>query len=318
MSQAIRWCGTLNNYTDLDEVILKNFFKDSCHFGICGKEVGANNTPHLQFYFRLKSKTRLSTLKNKFFYGAHYEVARGDEESNIKYCSKQEVFFQYGIPKTRSQSVPSSGADMAEAMAQGACPLDLTEQNDAAKQAYVMYKANIDSIAKDYKARNVREELLKGYETVTWKPFQKMVLDMCESKPHDRQIAWYWEMDGGVGKTYLSKYMVLKYGAVRFENNKSADIKYAWNGEEIVIFDYSRSQEDHINYEILECIKNGICFSSKYESRMKVFPIPHVIVFANFHPDMNKLSLDRWNVLRIDSSLLIDTFVTGEMLEGWE
>ncbi len=91
-----------------------------------------------------------------------------------------------------------------------------------------------------------------------------------------------------------------KGGCVKFENGKSADIKYGYNGERVVIFDYSRSQEDSINYQVLEDLKNGIFFSPKYQSAMKVFEIPHVIVFANFEPKREKLSADRWAVVCLD------------------
>ena len=77
-----------------------------------------------------------------------------------------------------------------------------------------------------------------------------------------------------------------------------------YNGQRIVLFDLSPSQEDRFNYEVLESIKNGLMFSSSYESRMKVFAIPHVIVFANWAPDESKLSADRWNVRHFSDDML--------------
>ena len=52
-------------------------------------------------------------------------------------------------------------------------------------------------------------------------------------------------------KTYMSKLLIHKHGAVRFENVKTTDIKHAYKGERIVIFDLSRSQQGVLNYEII-------------------------------------------------------------------
>jgi hypothetical protein len=86
---------------------------------------------------------------------------------------------------------------------------------------------------------------------------------------------------------------------IRFENGKSTDIKHAFKGQKVCIFDLSRSQETHVNYEVIESIKNGVVFSPKYESRCAVYSIPHLIVFANFEPDKSKLSADRWDIRTI-------------------
>ena len=72
---------------------------------------------------------------------------------------------------------------------------------------------------------------------------------------------------------------------IRFTNTKSADVKYAYNGQRIVFFDYSRSKESHINYEVIEDLKNGIYLNSKYESSMEMFLASHIVCFSNFEPD---------------------------------
>ncbi len=39
-----------------------------------------------------------------------------------------------------------------------------------------------------------------------------------------------------------------------------------------------------------------VFFSSKYESGMCLGNCPHLLIFANFKPDLSNMSLDRWVV----------------------
>ena len=68
---------------------------------------------------------------------------------------------------------------------------------------------------------------------------------------------------------------------------------------DIVILDFERSVEDYVSYSAIEKIKNGCFYSPKYKGSMVIFNSPHVICFANFLPDKEKLSLDRWNIKEI-------------------
>lgn len=54
----------------------------------------------------------------------------------------------------------------------------------------------------------------------------------------------------------------------------------------IVIFDFVKSEEGKINYKIIECIKNGMLQSTKYESTVIYFERPHILVMSNFMPDV--------------------------------
>lgn len=94
MQLARRWCYTLNNYTD-DEVTIIRDYK-LAKFHCLGFEEGASATPHIQGYISLKSPARLSAMK-KFLARAHWEKAKGDEASNIVYCSKEGQFEEWGI-----------------------------------------------------------------------------------------------------------------------------------------------------------------------------------------------------------------------------
>lgn len=129
---------------------------------------------------------------------------------------------------------------------------------------------------------------------------EKMIL----SDKSDRTIHWIYDPDGNVGKTAFCKYMCVKFKAL-YLTGKSADLKYAITEclEEqdikICLFDFTRSQEEYISYQGIEEIKNGIFFNTKYESKMVIYNSPVICCFANFKPDFEKLSQDRWEMYRI-------------------
>jgi hypothetical protein len=76
------------------------------------------------------------------------------------------------------------------------------------------------------------------------------------------------------------------------------DIAHAYKYEKITLIDLSRTQADKIDhiYSLMESFKNGRIFSPKYDSVFKTFEPCYVIVFANFIPEHQKLSQDRWLV----------------------
>nr|WAE42489.1 MAG: replication associated protein [Cressdnaviricota sp.] len=116
-------------------------------------------------------------------------------------------------------------------------------------------------------------------------------------EPDDRTINWIWEDTGNTGKTQFCKYMHVHHKASFFQNAKTADIAYAIDeSTKIVLFNIPRSSEEYFNYSALECLKDGIIFSSKYESGSKCFDSPHVYVFANFRPNLETMSKDRWRI----------------------
>lgn len=127
------------------------------------------------------------------------------------------------------------------------------------------------------------------------------------SKPcrNDREIYWYVDYKGGQGKTVLAKYLVHVHKAL-YVSGRALDIKHACmkhlesNELNIVIFDFPRTVEEHVSYDAIESVKNGIFFSGKYDSGMACFNSPHVIIFANFKPDESKLSDDRWVIIELD------------------
>lgn len=132
--------------------------------------------------------------------------------------------------------------------------------------------------------------------------WQKDLVAELEVDPDDRTIIWYYDPVGGSGKTALAKWLVIKKRAL-VVSGKASDIKFAvmkhiekFGEVSIVCFLFPRTVEEYVSYDAIESLKDGLFFSGKYESGMCAFASPHIICFANFEPDKEKLSLDRWDI----------------------
>lgn len=146
-------------------------------------------------------------------------------------------------------------------------------------------------------------EPVEVYEPRGWMlPF----VEKLKTKPDARSITWIWENVGNVGKTCFAKYLCVKMNAL-YVSGKASDVKMAvaelvkaGKPPRIVIFGFPRQVEDYVSYQAIEEVKDGIFFSGKYESGMVLYNPPHVIVLANFAPDVSKLSRDRWDIHEIN------------------
>ncbi len=140
------------------------------------------------------------------------------------------------------------------------------------------------------------------FSAVELKDWQKQVVEKMEGQD-DRQILFIVDEQGGTGKSFLASWLNCMKGAVIFENGRTADIKYSYDGNNYVIFDFVRSSQDHLNYEVIECIKNRRFFSTKYESIHKNFlgdGVCKIVVMMNEEPDYSKLSEDRFMVYKVN------------------
>lgn len=135
--------------------------------------------------------------------------------------------------------------------------------------------------------------------------WQTDLLEEVHREPEYRKIIWICDKIGGIGKTDFCLNMYDLHGATVFNNGKFADIAYALPEDpKIVIFDLPKTLEERVNYTAIEAVKNGFVFSGKYESSVKRFDKPHVIVMANFEPDYDGLVKDRWEVRIINKDLI--------------
>jgi len=177
---------------------------------------------------------------------------------------------------------------------------------------YCSKEGNYDSNFPMKDFYNENEYLLdKYYKNVEWKEWQSDILERIKVEPDERQINWFWEKNGKVGKSYLCRYLNLKYPNMIICDGKKGDIfnaikslkerkDYDFTLPICVIMDIPRHNEGWENYGVIEQIKNGFVYSGKYEGGNLNFLTPHIYIFANFKPNMLKWSKDRYNIVNID------------------
>lgn len=85
--RARRVVFTLNNWTNEEYEKIKYLANTQTQYFCIGKEVGENNTPHLQGYLEFKNAIKFKTLKD-VCNRLHLEKAKGNKIENFNYCSK--------------------------------------------------------------------------------------------------------------------------------------------------------------------------------------------------------------------------------------
>ena len=181
------------------------------------------------------------------------------------------------------------------------------------KEQNLKYCMKEGDFASNMKLPHVPKPVLDPLEGRELYPFQKDILELIKTPPGDRLIHWYWDNVGCKGKTTLAKHIRMNHNAV-YVQGKAADIKHGvierikLMGEvDIVMMGLPRTYETFVSYDAIESCKDGMFFSGKYESQDCVFNPPHVIIFANFPPQIDKLSADRWVITRLDEPEDIET-----------
>uniref|UniRef100_UPI004047F597 hypothetical protein n=1 Tax=Yoonia sp. TaxID=2212373 RepID=UPI004047F597 len=277
MSLGCNWSYTVNNYTPANVVDLQAI---PCTYHVFGYETGASGTPHLQGTICFAKNVRLSKVL-KLIPG-HIELTR-NKEASILYCKKEGNFWEEGsVPLAKSAKTSDSitfdnvnSLDTWEDVLRIpgiACKMSWAKEVWRKK---VRPLGDLPSALHAWQVTEVNNLLLQG----------------------DRKIRFIVDYKGGLGKTVLAKFLVQSHGAFYTRGGKHSDIAYAYDFQPIVVFDMSRANEEaHWPYPVMECFKDGMLFSGKYESLTKSFPSCKVIVLCNEMPDETKLSKDRYDI----------------------
>lgn len=224
------------------------------------------------------------------------------EKNKFKYLFGKEIGEKCGTPHLQGFILmPSKHSITATNKLLGCIRNHLTPMNGSIKHNvdYCTKGGNWVTNMSEYKMKKPLKLI------TTLKPWMIEIEELNKTEPDGRSIYWYWENIGGVGKSQFCKYMYVKYQSLVIQGGKLADIMnilFNTNMDDVnmVIIDVPRKNGNKISYGAVECILNGMITNTKYETGIKVFNPPHVVVFSNFEPDTDDtLSADRWKIKKI-------------------
>lgn len=292
MSRSKNWCFTLNNPAQTDEDRLMGL-TNVVDFLVFGREVGESGTPHLQGFVCFPSRKRLSQVIS-ILGQCHCTIARNVQNS-IAYCKKDGDYETLGTePEARQGQGQRNDLELFKAdVKQG--NVDLKSIRELHSEVYAKYtRFCIEYVNDHMKGERVVEHPLR-----TW---QSELNTYLNGEINDREIVFVVDIIGNKGKSWFFRYYEQNH-----EDNcqiilpgKKLDMAMVLEpGKRSYLFDCPRSKQgEFIQYDFLEEIKNGNVFSGKYESKIKRFKTPHVVVAMNEEPDMSKLSSDRYRIIR--------------------
>lgn len=288
-NQLYRFQFTWNNYCDDDQHWLRRFASSDCKYMVFGREVGVENTPHLQGFVILNKKQRLTALKKKGF-NAHFTPNDKKVDCAINYCKKDGDFEEIG-------DVPAQGkrADLEEFKTAVKAGIDWVTLLDEHSDVLKKYRSYCSEYYANYKPKPDPPD---DFVARDW---HQLVQDAIDNKCK-RYIHFFVDEKGNAGKSYLTRQLFCTRDDVQiFKPEKEANLALMLDeSKSVFIFDVPRSRSNMdipFPYQLLEGLKDGLLVSGKYESRMKFPKVPNtVIIFANTPPDTTTLSADRYKV----------------------
>lgn len=290
------WCLTLNNYTPSEcETIATLCDGPSVDYAVVAREVSSTGTPHLQMHISFSKKLRLTAVKKLISARVHAAERRGTPAQSSDYCKKDGDFDEYGKlpPKEGARSDLSK---LLDALNSGSTDEELHLNHGPCYAKYYKYVAHHRALEKAKKPFSVSDHPLREWQ---------QVLNAKLNGPIDsRSIIFIVDKEGNTGKSWFSKYYATTHPETKVQIMKparAADMAYELSYENRVLFiDCPRSKIEYLQYDFLEAVKDGLVFSPKYESTTKRLDNCHVVCFMNEHPDMSKLSNDRYDVTELN------------------
>jgi len=145
----------------------------------------------------------------------------------------------------------------------------------------------------------LKNEVLKDYANVSWRPWQQEVLNLKMSE--DRFIHWFWDYAGNTGKSYLCRYLACFPDTLICTGNSRDIFRQVKHIEKkniqpkLIFYDKIRSDRKPVNYRALENYKDGFLHAGS----KNICAPPIVVCFANHSPDMSRLTPGRWMIHKI-------------------
>nr|AQU11746.1 replication protein [Cruciviridae sp.] len=294
------------------EQLCKSFYdkQENIIYMLCGFELGKNQIKHIQGYIQFKNPRSFNKVVSELqstLKGAHVEECVKSSFNNSIYCKKEGNYFFFGNPDFIESKIKTQGerTDLDTIYAYIDQNLTISQELRKSKTYTLYYKAFESYLAKAKQEHHLKKQIdfFKSSKLNTLQIyFENLVL-----KQDNRTIDWVYDPIGNNGKSFFCNYYSTLKGAFLMLNGATKDIAQCYNYEDVALVNFVRSEEDRINYTIMENFKDGRIFRSKYESAIIARSPIKVIVFANFVPTLKKCSEDRWRIHMIlpDGSIKI-------------
>lgn len=141
-------------------------------------------------------------------------------------------------------------------------------------------------------------------------PAHHAVFRLLDAPAHVRAIDWLYESRGNWGKTFVSRFYAERRACcIKAELAQHVNLAVTNHLElfgylHLLIIDMPREMAtlDSQFAGVVENLKNGLIFNSKYQSRAVQFNVPKIVIFANEPPPASvsyALSADRLRVVNL-------------------
>lgn len=261
---------------------------------------------HWQGYIKFSKCVSMQYIKEHFpiLAGAHLEKRNGTDAEARDYCTKERTRelgpWENGSwqgQQGKRSDLDSYASRIRELAQEG---LDWHDSRkrlaDEFPAVHLKFSKHGAAVYEDVKPDPTPVELPQPLQR-----WEQEVLDIV-SRPRDRRaINWVFGETGGEGKSRMALHLITGHRAIMLSGrDQDMALAYAEQPAPVVVFDLPRTAVEHMDhlYSFAEKLKNGVLFSSKYNSRQVIFNPPHVFFFANFEPDSTKWSADRLNLIR--------------------
>jgi len=298
--RSARWVFTINNYTDDTINSLNTLFADTTRgvsYLIYGRETADTGTPHLQGYIVLKTRVRRSTITRLLGGHCFVEIAKGNNKQASDYCKKQHDWTVWG-------DLPSDKVTQGKRSDMDKFMQDVLEGNrnkKALRLTHPMIAAKFPKFFNDFIQDHTPVNKVPDKTLRVW---QAEMCTLLQGDPGNRTINFVVDTIGNAGKSWFAHWYRTTFPCVQvIVPGKKTDMAYILMQEpKVIFFDCPRSKTEQLQYDFLEECKNGYVFSGKYESVLREFKSPHIMVLMNEEPDMTKLSGDRYYVRNLSPS----------------
>jgi hypothetical protein len=159
------------------------------------------------------------------------------------------------------------------------------------------------------------------------KPWSNQCLEILKER-NTRHVHWIISHKGNDGKSVFTRYCrINQIALICSDVGTGGDFatvlgslmdESPWWKRDAIVFDFPRTKKDHTTfYTKIEEYKNGEMTATKYQGGGIVLERGGaVIVFANFYPEIDRFSLDRWKLWESDGETL--TAKTFDDVKAWK